>query len=218
MLSALCPHHLGPLSLIFRNMNSQRRFTSQCQNLCLSAQGWLSDCQNGFAYALRVESTYWFISPSVPGAALTKAWWMRGIKAPAPWIHDGLSSAAELQFPHCFPTGSGQCCPQGLWLYCTLLCLPSFPGPSFLPCHCFLGTSANKSHWHTILSQDLLKQAKRILWFLPSYSPSIHNIYFFLACVKSYYYTLSCLFTYLLPTLSALWTNWEQEVNLLFLF
>lgn len=126
-------HITSGLSLIFMNMNSQCCFTSKCQNPCLFAQGWLSDCWSGFDCTLRVESTYWFMSPSVQGCSQNQCLMDEGYKGSSSLDSWQAQLCSWIAIPSQLSHRVPPVLPWGLWLYSTLMCLTSFPGPSSLP-------------------------------------------------------------------------------------
>ena len=120
---------------------------------------------------------------------------MRSINAPAPSIHDWSNFEAELPFHYSSLAGLSQSCPLRVFAsYCCLPFLDLFP---FLN-HISLESPSDISHWHKIESEDLLQErkAKRLPQLLPNCSPIIH--FLSVACVKSYSYRLSHLFSCLL--------------------
>lgn len=186
------------------NRNCHFNFTPNCQPLWIFISGWISVAKLALLILILVlgqlQVPVDFYPPPPWSAALTNAFWMRSINTPAPSIHDGPNSEAKLQS-------------ESLCLILHSCGPPSFacPIPTFPPLS--LVAPSNKSHWHKISSQDLLL-GKPASDYFNLYTIILHQctpFIFFLACVKSCYHTLTCLFTCLLfVSPMKLWINWRQ--------
>lgn len=178
---------------------------------------------DGFGYTLRVECAYGFISLSIPGCSLNQCLMDERYK----YFHILDSWWAQLcrwiLIPWQLSCRADQCYPLSLWLTLhscvsfSLPCLPS-PFPFPFPYHISLGTPSNKSHWHKLSSQDLLlgRQLSAHSNLYPLFHSHTHRLLFSSSVCQSCYYSLGCLFTYLLPASPGLWRNLGRNWILLF--